>query len=79
MMANYAQTVNVLQAMIITDKNKMLLTPTYYAYQMYIPFQDATKLPVAVDNDVAYSSNGKAVPGISEVMAAARLWPPRES
>ncbi|MDY0974848.1 alpha-L-arabinofuranosidase C-terminal domain-containing protein [Massilia sp. CFBP9012] len=68
-MTNIAQMVNVLQAMIITDKDKMLLTPTYHAYKMYIPFQDATKLPVAVDNDVAYSSNGKAVPGISATAA----------
>ena len=71
-MTNIAQMVNVLQAMIITDKEKMLLTPTYHAYKMYIPFQDATSLPVAVDNDVAYSSNGKGVPGISATAARAR-------
>jgi alpha-N-arabinofuranosidase len=64
-MTMIAQMVNVLQAMIITDKEKMLLTPTYHTYKMYIPFQDATSLPVAVDNDVAYSVNGKSVPGIS--------------
>jgi alpha-L-arabinofuranosidase len=29
-MANIAQTVNVLQAMILTEGNKMLLTPTYH-------------------------------------------------
>ena len=45
-MANIAQMVNVLQAMILTDKEKMLLTPTYHAFQMYVPFQDATFLPV---------------------------------
>ena len=47
-MANIAQMVNVLQAMILTDKEKMILTPTYYAFQMYIPFQDATYLPVEI-------------------------------
>jgi len=71
-MTNIAQMVNVLQAMIITDKDKMLLTPTYHAYKMYIPFQDATSLPVAVDNDVAYSSKGKSVPGISATAARAK-------
>jgi len=71
-MTNIAQMVNVLQAMIITDKDKMLLTPTYHTYKMYIPFQDATSLPVAVDNDVAYSVNGKAVPGISATAARAK-------
>lgn len=47
-MTSIAQTVNVLQAMILTDGPKMVLTPTYYVYQMYIPFQDATMLPVDV-------------------------------
>jgi alpha-N-arabinofuranosidase len=32
---------------------------------MYIPFQDATSLPTAVNNDVAYSVDNKSVPGIS--------------
>jgi alpha-L-arabinofuranosidase len=45
-MTNIAQMVNVLQAMIITDGSKMLLTPTYYVYKMYVPFQDATFLPL---------------------------------
>jgi hypothetical protein len=34
-MANIAQTVNVLQAMILTDKEKMLLTPTYHVFEMF--------------------------------------------
>jgi alpha-N-arabinofuranosidase len=51
--------------MIITDKDKMLLTPTYHAYKMYVPFQDATSLPVALSNNVTYGENGKGVPGIS--------------
>jgi alpha-N-arabinofuranosidase len=46
--ANIAQMVNVLQAMILTDKAKMLLTPTYHAFRLYLPFQDATLLPVTV-------------------------------
>jgi alpha-N-arabinofuranosidase len=47
-MANIAQTVNVLQAMILTDGAKMALTPTYHAFAMYTPFQDATALPLEV-------------------------------
>jgi alpha-N-arabinofuranosidase len=46
--ANIAQMVNVLQAMILTDKEKMLLTPTYHVFRMYLPFQEATLLPVTV-------------------------------
>jgi hypothetical protein len=41
-MANIAQMINVLQAMILTDKEKLVLTPTYYVFKMYVPFQDAT-------------------------------------
>ena len=48
-MANIAQMVNVLQAMILTDKEKMLLTPTYHVFEMYKPFQGATSLPVAIE------------------------------
>lgn len=48
-MANIAQMVNVLQAMILTDGPKMVLTPTYHAFKMYVPFQDATFVPVTFD------------------------------
>ncbi len=45
-MANIAQMVNVLQAMILTDKEKMILTPTYYVFKMYKVHQGATLIPV---------------------------------
>jgi alpha-N-arabinofuranosidase len=45
-MANIAQMVNVLQAMILTSDDKMVLTPTYYTFEMYKPFMDATYLPL---------------------------------
>ena len=45
-MANIAQTINVLQAMILTDGPKMTLTPTYHVYEMYTVHHDATLLPV---------------------------------
>ncbi|MCX8038105.1 MAG: alpha-N-arabinofuranosidase [Candidatus Sumerlaeia bacterium] len=44
-MANIAQTVNVLQAMILTDKEKMILTPTYHVFEMYKVHHDAMLLP----------------------------------
>lgn len=43
-MANIAQMVNVLQAMILTDGARMALTPTYHVFDMYVPFQGATPL-----------------------------------
>jgi alpha-N-arabinofuranosidase len=39
--------VNVLQAMIFTEGPRMLLTPTYHVFRMYLPFQDATSIPVS--------------------------------
>jgi alpha-N-arabinofuranosidase len=46
LMANIAQMVNVLQAMILTDKDKMVLTPTYHVFEMYKVHQDATSIPI---------------------------------
>ena len=48
-MTNIAQMVNVLQAMILTDKDRMLLTPTYHVFHMYKPFRGATHLPVELE------------------------------
>jgi alpha-N-arabinofuranosidase len=47
-MANIAQMVNVLQAMILTDGKDMLLTPTYHVFDMYKPFKGAMPLPAEV-------------------------------
>ncbi|MEQ4574010.1 MAG: alpha-L-arabinofuranosidase C-terminal domain-containing protein [Gammaproteobacteria bacterium] len=49
-MANIAQMVNVLQAMILTDGSKMVLTPTYHVFAMYKPYQDATALPLQIQS-----------------------------
>lgn len=62
-MANIAQVVNVLQAMILTDGDKMLLTPTYHLFRMYNVHQDATFLPTKVE--CAHVSGYKNVPVIS--------------
>jgi alpha-N-arabinofuranosidase len=46
--ANIAQMINVLQAMILTDKDKMVLTPTYHVFDMYQAFMGATPYPATV-------------------------------
>ena len=51
MMANIAQTVNVLQAMILTDAEKMVLTPTYYVFKMYKHHQDNMLLGSYITTD----------------------------
>ncbi len=56
-MANIAQMVNVLQAMVLTDGPRMIVTPTYDVYQMYTVHHDATMLPVQVSaEDYVYHS-----------------------
>lgn len=74
--ANIAQMINVLQAMILTDGPRMLLTPTYHVYRMYVPFQGATAVPVRFDAG-SYQRAGVSVQRV-DVMAArdpaGRLW-----
>ena len=67
-MANIAQMINVLQAMILTDKEKMVLTPTYYIFKMYVPFQDATFMPVAF-NAGAYTRGSVTLPRVDAIAA----------
>jgi alpha-N-arabinofuranosidase len=75
-MANIAQMVNVLQAMILTDKDRMVLTPTYHVFHMYVPFQDATFVPVTFDAG-AFTTNGVTLPRVDAVAArdkAGKVW-----
>ncbi|MEZ4967028.1 MAG: alpha-N-arabinofuranosidase [Saprospiraceae bacterium] len=63
-MANLAQTVNVLQAVILTDAEKMLLTPTYHVMRMYNVHQDALLLPVDLQT-CDYRLGESALPALS--------------
>ena len=63
-MANIAQTVNVLQAMILTDEEKMILTPTYHVFNMLKVHQDATLLPLDLDTP-DYEFGGRKLPAVS--------------
>lgn len=47
-MANIAQLANVLQSMVLTSGDRMVLTPTYYAFKMYVPHQEALVVPLEV-------------------------------
>ena len=74
--ANIAQMINVLQAMILTDKEKMVLTPTYFIYKMYVPFQDATFVPVTFDAGT-YKHNDITLPRVDAIAAKdkdGKLW-----
>jgi len=75
-MANIAQMVNVLQAMILTDKEKMVLTPTYHVFKMYVPFQDSTFVPVTFNAGI-YKHGELTLPRIDAIAAkdkSGTLW-----
>jgi alpha-N-arabinofuranosidase len=63
-MSNIAQMINVLQAMILTDKEKMLLTPTYHVFEMYTVHHDAKLLPTDVQTP-DYLAGSDKVPTVN--------------
>jgi alpha-N-arabinofuranosidase len=65
-MANIAQTINVLQSVILTEGEKLILTPTYHVFDMYQVHQDAVKLPVFVES-------GDAAGGVPALTASASV------
>ncbi len=65
-MANIAQMVNVLQAMILTnDKGGMILTPTYHVFNMYKVHQGATYLPVKIQTGKKNAGDNRVIPSVS--------------
>lgn len=75
-MANIAQMINVLQAMILTDGPKIVLTPTYHVFRMYVPFQDATSVRVTFDAG-RYTHGSIALPRVDAIAAkdaSGTLW-----
>ena len=63
-MANLAQIVNVLQAVILTKEEKLILTPTYHVMEMYNIHQDAMMLPLTITTNNYQFGNGK-LPAVS--------------
>jgi len=63
-MANLAQTVNVLQAVVLTDGARMLVTPTYHVMEMYTVHHDALMLPVSVRGG-DYTVGKNSLPALS--------------
>jgi alpha-N-arabinofuranosidase len=64
-MANIAQTVNVLQAMVLTEGPKMLLTPTYHVFEMYKVHQGATLLPTTLSGPTWTLDGKQSLPHVS--------------
>lgn len=67
-MTNIAQTINVLQAMILTDGDRMLVTPSGHVYAMYRAHQGGQSLHTAFESDMlSFTSNGatEEMPGLA--------------
>ena len=64
-MTNIAQIANVLQSMVLTKDDKMVLTPTYYVFKMYVPHQDAEWIPLDIKTDVRQVRDNRSVPTLS--------------
>jgi alpha-L-arabinofuranosidase len=63
-MANIAQTVNVLQAMILTQGPEIVKTPSFYVFKMYKVHHDATLLPASVQSEEYVHGDGR-IPAVS--------------
>jgi len=69
-MANIAQMVNVLQALALTEGPRMVLTPTYHAFDLYKPFRGATPLKVALQTP-RWGDGGIELPAVDISVARA--------
>ncbi|MBN2244576.1 MAG: alpha-N-arabinofuranosidase [Candidatus Aminicenantes bacterium] len=63
-MANLAQTVNVLQSLILTEGEKMIVTPTYHVFDLYKVHQDAVMLPLELEC-CDYAFGEEKIPALS--------------
>ncbi len=71
-MANIAQMVNVLQAVILTDKEKMVKTPTYHVFKMYNVHQDADLIDSFIETEEVGLEKEYMVPCITESASVAK-------
>jgi alpha-N-arabinofuranosidase len=72
-MANIAQTVNVLQAMVLTEGDKMLVTPTGYVYEMYAPHQGGESIRTRIETDTVSFKKGEKDESLPVVAGSASL------
>ena len=71
-MANIAQMVNVLQAVILTDGEKMVKTPTWHAFNMYKHHQDAELLESSIESTMIGLEEDFMVPNLTESVSVAK-------
>jgi len=64
-MTNMAQTVNVLQALVLTEGPRLCVTPTYWVYDLFTPHRNGAWVPATVQGSALTLPNGQTVPGCS--------------
>ncbi len=64
-MANIAQLANVLQSMVLTRDDKMVLTPTYHVFHLYTAHQNATYIPLDINTRHRSVGDNRSVPVVS--------------
>ncbi|MBN1876031.1 MAG: alpha-N-arabinofuranosidase [Anaerolineae bacterium] len=72
-MANIAQTINVLQAMILTQEDKAIVTPTGYVYEMYAPHQGGASLRTVIASDTIAYTTGEKEQEVATIAGSASL------
>ena len=69
-MANIAQVINVLQAMVLTDGPRMVLTPTYHVFRMFSVHQNAVRVPVEYACGKITTDDGRSVDDFTAAASA---------
>ena len=71
-MANIAQMINVLQAVILTEGSKMIKTPTYHVFDMYKYHQDAMLVDSSIETETIGVEEEWQVPNLTESVSVAQ-------
>jgi len=71
-MANIAQMVNVLQAVILTDGEKMLKTPTWHTFNLYKYHQDGDLVESSIDTKEVGVEDEYRIPNLSESVSVGK-------
>lgn len=69
-MANIAQTVNVLQAVVLTEGSDLILTPTWHVFDLYSVHQNADRLAMKLES-ASYELGGERLDQINASVSRA--------
>jgi alpha-N-arabinofuranosidase len=72
-MANIAQAVNVLQALFLTEEEKLVLTPTYHVFDMYQPHQGGRGVRIEIESPAAGFAVGEEKRTVSTLAGSASI------